>query len=176
MQFVQTIIHDIYRTRTSAIEFLCRSRRSWHAREQTRPRATSVDPVFIEELEEDETMEAQIVQTDTGERTLLKQKYSHPQRCRCKYNNPQRCKQWQKHNKGQWRWRGVNWKLQLREDVQSWTKLHVWRKVLKFEILTNSCGHKQNKIMINMLSKWRTRRILLRKKTKLLKQGLLFCF
>jgi hypothetical protein len=61
MQFVQTIIHDIYRTRTSAIEFLCRSRRSWHAREQTRPRATSVDPVFIEELEEDETMEAQIV-------------------------------------------------------------------------------------------------------------------
>ncbi len=36
---------------------------------------------------------------------LLKQKYSHPQKCKQKYNNPQRCKRWQKHNEGQWKLR-----------------------------------------------------------------------
>jgi hypothetical protein len=51
------IIHDIYKIRTSIFEFLCQSRRSWHAREQIRPKVTLVDPVFIEELEEDEGVE-----------------------------------------------------------------------------------------------------------------------
>jgi hypothetical protein len=51
------IIHDIYRIGTSIVEFLHRSRKSWCAREQTRPRATSINPVFIEELEENEAME-----------------------------------------------------------------------------------------------------------------------
>jgi hypothetical protein len=42
MQFAQTIIHNIYRTRTFVVEFLHKSRRSWHAREWTRLRATLV--------------------------------------------------------------------------------------------------------------------------------------
>jgi len=35
---------------------------------------------------------------------------------------------------------------------------------------------KQNIFIINMLSRWRIGRILLRKKTRLLKQGLFLCF
>jgi hypothetical protein len=31
MQFAQMIIHDIYRTRTFAIEFLRKSKRNWHS-------------------------------------------------------------------------------------------------------------------------------------------------
>jgi hypothetical protein len=62
MQFSHTIIHDIYRTRTFAIEFLWRSKRSWRASEQKGPRITLVDPMFIEELEEDEAMEQQFVE------------------------------------------------------------------------------------------------------------------
>jgi hypothetical protein len=42
--------------------------------------------------------------------------------------------------------------------------------------LNDSYGHKKNKIMINMLNGWRIKRILLRKKIGLLKQGLFFCF
>ncbi len=30
------------------------------------------------------------------------------QKCRWKYNKPHKCKPWHKHNKGQWRWRGLN--------------------------------------------------------------------
>ncbi len=33
MQFAQMIIHDIYRIRTSIVEFFNRSRRSWHVKE-----------------------------------------------------------------------------------------------------------------------------------------------
>jgi hypothetical protein len=35
MQFVQIIIHDIYKTKTFAIEYLRISKRSRHAREKT---------------------------------------------------------------------------------------------------------------------------------------------
>jgi hypothetical protein len=48
MQFVQMIIHDICKTRTSIVEFFCKSKRSWHARESTGPKVTSVNPIFIE--------------------------------------------------------------------------------------------------------------------------------
>jgi hypothetical protein len=60
MQFVQMIIHDIYRIGTYVVEFLCRrlSRRSWCARKQIGQGATLVDPVFIEESEEDEGVES----------------------------------------------------------------------------------------------------------------------
>jgi hypothetical protein len=57
MQFAQMIIHNIYRTGTFTYEFLCKSRRSWCVGEQTRLGATSIDPVFIEELEENEIVE-----------------------------------------------------------------------------------------------------------------------
>jgi hypothetical protein len=39
------------------VEFLRRSRRHWHVKEQIGPRATLVDLMFIEELEEDKVME-----------------------------------------------------------------------------------------------------------------------
>ncbi len=47
-------------------------------------------------------------------------------------------------------------------------------KILDLDQLMWTC--KQNRIMISMLSGWRTGRILLRKKTKLLQQGLFLCF
>jgi hypothetical protein len=62
MQFVQTIIHDIYRTKRSAIEFLCNIIKSWCASEQAWPRAILEDRVFIEKLEEDEIVEQQFVE------------------------------------------------------------------------------------------------------------------
>jgi hypothetical protein len=70
------IIHDIYTTRTFAIEFLCRSKRHWFAKEQTGPGATSVDLVFIEESKEDEVVEQQFVeaqttQTNIGEENVI---------------------------------------------------------------------------------------------------------
>jgi hypothetical protein len=40
--------------------------------------------------------------------------------------------------------------------------------------ISNSCEHRRNKIMINMLSKWRIGRILLKKKIRLLNQVLFF--
>jgi hypothetical protein len=49
-------------------------------------------------------------------------------------------------------------------------------KGIKILDLYNSRGHRWNKTMTNMLSGWRIGRILLRKKTRLLKQGLFLCF
>ncbi len=71
------IIHDINTIGTSTVEFLRRSRRHWCIREQIGPRATFVDSMFIEELEEDEVVkqhfvEAQIAQKDTGEDNVIK--------------------------------------------------------------------------------------------------------
>ncbi len=60
MQFSQTIIHNIYRTKTLAIEFLCRSKRNWHAKEHIGLGVTLVDLVFIEESEEDKAMEQHV--------------------------------------------------------------------------------------------------------------------
>jgi hypothetical protein len=42
---------------------LCKSKRSWHAREQIGPGATSIDLVFIKKLEEDEVVEQHFVET-----------------------------------------------------------------------------------------------------------------
>jgi hypothetical protein len=57
IQFTQTIIQDIDITRTSIVEFLCRSRQRWHATEQTGPQATSIDSMCIEESEENKDEE-----------------------------------------------------------------------------------------------------------------------
>jgi hypothetical protein len=62
IQFTQTIIHDINTTGTSIVEFLHKSKRHWCAREQIGPRTTLVDPMFIEELEENETVEYHFVE------------------------------------------------------------------------------------------------------------------
>jgi hypothetical protein len=43
----------------------------------------------------------------------------------------------------------------------------IFKKILKFHIVSDSCGHRQNITMINMLNKWRIGRIL--KKIGLLK-------
>jgi hypothetical protein len=51
------IIHDIYRIKRSAVEFLCKIIKNWCASEQAGPRATLEDPVFIEGLEEDDIVE-----------------------------------------------------------------------------------------------------------------------
>jgi hypothetical protein len=45
----------------------------------------------------------------------------------------------------------------------------LWRKVFAFQILNDSHGYKQNKTMIGMLKGWKIGRILMRKKTWLLK-------
>jgi hypothetical protein len=42
------MIQDIDITGTSIVEFLQRSRKHWHAREQIGLKATSIDLVFIE--------------------------------------------------------------------------------------------------------------------------------
>ncbi len=57
MQFAQTIIQNICRTKTSAVEFLRRHKRGWSSSVQVGPRATLVDPVNIEKLEGDEGVE-----------------------------------------------------------------------------------------------------------------------
>ncbi len=57
IQFVQIIIQEIDITGTFAVEFLCRSRRHWRAKEHTGPGITSIDPLFIEESKEDKAME-----------------------------------------------------------------------------------------------------------------------
>ncbi len=104
IQFAQMIIQDTNTTKTFVIEFLCKSKRCWHPNEQTRPRATSIDPVFIKELKDDKSMEqhfvdGQTMEKDTRRRTLLRWKNNYPWKYRWKYINPQRCRGWQKHNK-----------------------------------------------------------------------------
>jgi hypothetical protein len=49
MQFVHTIIQDIYKIGTSTIEFLRRRRRGWSSNEQVGLGATLVDLMHIEE-------------------------------------------------------------------------------------------------------------------------------
>jgi hypothetical protein len=58
MQFLHTIIQDIYKFETYVVEFLCICRRGcWNSSEQARPKATLMDVVNIEKLEEDEGVE-----------------------------------------------------------------------------------------------------------------------
>jgi hypothetical protein len=68
IHFVQTIIQDINTTRTYVVEFLDISKRHWCPKEQIGPRATSIDPMFIEELEDDERVEQHFVEEQTMEK------------------------------------------------------------------------------------------------------------
>ncbi len=73
------IIQDIDIFGTSAIEFLRRSKRHWRVREQIRLGVTLIDPVFIEDSEEDKVveqhfMEAQITQKDAREDNIVEAK------------------------------------------------------------------------------------------------------
>lgn len=76
MQFAHTIIQDIYRFKTSIIEFLHKRRRGWSSSVQVGLKATSVDLVNIEELEEDKSVEqwfveAQAMQKDAKEEQVF---------------------------------------------------------------------------------------------------------
>jgi hypothetical protein len=51
------IIQNIYKTRTSVIEFLRRCKRGWSSSVQARLIATSMDAVNIKESKEDEGVE-----------------------------------------------------------------------------------------------------------------------
>jgi len=55
------IIQDINTTKIYVIEFFHESKIRWHPKKQTRPRATSIDLVFIKELMDDEMMEQHFV-------------------------------------------------------------------------------------------------------------------
>jgi hypothetical protein len=57
IQFVQMTIQDIDTTKTFIVEFLHKSKQRWCARKETRPKATSIDLMCIEESEEDEAKE-----------------------------------------------------------------------------------------------------------------------
>jgi hypothetical protein len=61
MQFVHTIIQNIYKTETLIVEFLRRCIKGWSSSEQARPRATSTDLIYIEKLEKDEGVEQRFV-------------------------------------------------------------------------------------------------------------------
>ncbi len=78
IQLVHMIIQDIKTIGTSTVEFLCRSKQCWRAREQIGPRVTLIDLACIEESEEEEVekhhfVEAQIVQKDTREENVVAQ-------------------------------------------------------------------------------------------------------
>ncbi len=77
IQFVQMTIQDIDTTKTFIVEFLHKSKQRWYARKETRPKATSIDLMCIEESEEDEAkehyfMEAQIMK-DTRKENVVTQ-------------------------------------------------------------------------------------------------------
>ncbi len=65
IQFAQTIIHNINMIESSIVEFMRKSKIRWCARGQTRPKATSIDPMFIEESKEDEDVEQKFVEAQT---------------------------------------------------------------------------------------------------------------
>jgi hypothetical protein len=57
IQFTQMIIQEIDTIKTFIVEFLHRSRQHWCAKGETGPKATSINPMCIEESEEDEAKE-----------------------------------------------------------------------------------------------------------------------
>ncbi len=57
MQFLHTIIQNIYKSGTFAIEFLHKHERGWSSNVQVGPRVTLVNLMNIKELEEDEGVE-----------------------------------------------------------------------------------------------------------------------
>ncbi len=73
------IIHDIDTIGASIVAFLRKSKRCQCARKRMGPRATLVDMVFIEKLEEDEVVEQhfveeQTMQTDAREDNVVEAK------------------------------------------------------------------------------------------------------
>jgi hypothetical protein len=75
-------------------------------------RATSIDPAFIEESEDDEGVEQHFVEEQTMEKDIREENIMEVEEhllleIHVEYNKPKRCKQMQKHNEGRWRWRGV---------------------------------------------------------------------
>ncbi len=79
LQFAQKIIQDIDRIGTFTVEFLCKSKRCWHAKEQTKLGTTTIDLMCIEESEEDEAekqhfVEAQTMQKDVREENIVAKK------------------------------------------------------------------------------------------------------
>jgi hypothetical protein len=70
MHFTHTIIQDLCRTRTYVVEFLCIHKRGWSSNVQVGPRATSVDLVNIEKLEEDEGVEQRSVDTQIVQKDI----------------------------------------------------------------------------------------------------------
>jgi hypothetical protein len=57
MQFARYIIQDIFKSGTYVVEFLRRWRRGWSSSEQTSPRITLMDLVYIQALDEKEGVE-----------------------------------------------------------------------------------------------------------------------
>jgi hypothetical protein len=79
IQFEQMIIQDINTTKTFVVEFLCRSRQHRRVREKIGPRATLINLVCIQELEEYEVeehhfVEGQTMQKDAREENIVVQK------------------------------------------------------------------------------------------------------
>jgi hypothetical protein len=62
IQFVQTIIQDIDTIGTFVVEFLCKSKPRWRAKEQIGLGPTLINLVCIEELKEDEVEEHHFVE------------------------------------------------------------------------------------------------------------------
>ncbi len=99
IQFAQMIIRDINTTRTYVIEFLRKSKRYWCPKEQTRPRATSIDWCSLKNRRMTKQwnnilwLHKQWKRTQ-GRRTLLKWKNNYPWKYMWKYNKPQRCRGW----------------------------------------------------------------------------------
>ncbi len=65
IQFAQTIIQVINITKTSIVEFLCKSKQCWRARKQTKPSVKSIDSMCIEKSEENEAKEQHFVEAQT---------------------------------------------------------------------------------------------------------------
>jgi len=70
------IIQDINTIKISVIGFLHKSKRHWCPKKQTRPRATSIDLMFIKESKDDKVMEqhfvdAQRMEKDTREKNII---------------------------------------------------------------------------------------------------------
>jgi hypothetical protein len=102
---VQIIIQDINITKIFVVEFLHKTKRHWHPKEQTRPRATSIDSVFIEESEDDEVVgqhfvEEQTMEKNTREEIIIEVEEHLSLEVQVEYNKPQKCRQMQKHNEG----------------------------------------------------------------------------
>jgi len=57
IQFMHTIIQDIFKSKTSIVEFLHKCRRGWSSSEQAGPKITSLALVYIAKSVEDKGVE-----------------------------------------------------------------------------------------------------------------------